>query len=271
MRLADLPVTDVRDALIEHRAGLLALLETLTPDQWAAPTAAPGWAVKDVAAHLLDVDLSWLSRQRDHDASGLVEASADHATFVAGLARRNQRWVDGATVLSPRLLVDLLRWSGQQLTGFLASLDLRASSSVYWAGPAPLWFDLAREFTERWVHGRQIREACTSDTDASADPHLGLVIRTFVWAFPHQYRPAAPPGTGVTVRIDPVGSWTLTRVGDAWTLAEGLRPGAAATLTLTADTAWRLLTGARYDPSDIRTIGAPGLLEPLFGVRGVIV
>jgi len=88
----------------------------------------------------------------------------------------------------------LLHWSGQQLTGYLDSVDLGSPSSVYWAGPAPLWFDLAREFTERWVHGRQILEACLHGRDASADQYLELVIRTFVWGFPHQHKAKAAPG-----------------------------------------------------------------------------
>src|SRR5216683_4939263 len=99
MRLDDLPVVDVRDAMIEHRAELLGLLENLRPGQWAAATVAPGWSVKDIAAHLLDVDLSWLTHTRDHDDSGLIDVAADHRSFVASLAKRNQRWVDGVTVL----------------------------------------------------------------------------------------------------------------------------------------------------------------------------
>jgi hypothetical protein len=41
----------------------------------------------------------------------------------------------------------------------LGTVELTRASSVYWAGPVPLWFDLAREFTERWVHYRQIQDA----------------------------------------------------------------------------------------------------------------
>ena len=47
----------------------------------------------------------------------------------------------------------------QGLDAHLGTVDLAGPSSVYWAGEVPLWFDLAREFTERWVHYRQIQEA----------------------------------------------------------------------------------------------------------------
>jgi hypothetical protein len=59
---------------------------------------------------------------------------ADREEFVAGLDQRNQRWVDGTRVLSPRLITSLLRWSGEQLDAYLATVDLARSSSVYWAG-----------------------------------------------------------------------------------------------------------------------------------------
>ena len=47
------------------RDHLLALLAELDEDDWARPTAAPGWSVKDVAAHLLGGDIAILSGKRD--------------------------------------------------------------------------------------------------------------------------------------------------------------------------------------------------------------
>lgn len=230
--------------------------------------------MKDVAAHLLDADLRWLTHGRDHDRSGLVPEMESNADFVRSLDMRNQRWVRGATLLSPRLLLDLLRWSGDQLDQFLAGIDLFAPSSVRWAGTVPQWFDLAREFTERWVHGRQIREGCGEPADATYDQDLGLVIRTFVWALPSQYHVDAGPGTVVRVTIEPIGVWDLVRDGDTWELREvesGLQSQPAATLTLPGDAAWRLLTGARYPSQAVRVSGDTALGEPLLAVRAVIV
>ncbi len=72
MRISDIPVVDVRGPLTEQRGRLLSLLASLSDEQWAAPTAAPSWSVKDIALHLLDVDLSWVARDRDHDRSGMI-------------------------------------------------------------------------------------------------------------------------------------------------------------------------------------------------------
>src|SRR5216684_3107174 len=134
MRISEAPVVDVRGPLTAQRRRLLSLLTSL----------------------LLDVDLSWLAHDRDHDQSGIIAVPSDHEKFVRGLAQRNQRWVDGTRILSPRLITGLLHWSGEQLDAHLSTVELAASSSVYWAGEVPLWFDLAREFTERWVHYQQI-------------------------------------------------------------------------------------------------------------------
>ena len=175
-------------------------------------------------------------------------------------------------VLSSRLITDLLRWSGEQLDAYLGPVDLAASSSVYWAGEVPLWFDLAREFTERWVHYRQIQDAVrAAGHDHRQDEHLPLVLHMFIWGFPHQYRAPAPAGTTIALQIPGIGAWTLTRTATGWSLDEGQAATPAASLQMSGETAWRLLTGARYDARQVRLSGDPALAAPLLRVRGIIV
>jgi uncharacterized protein (TIGR03083 family) len=272
MRISEAPVVDVRGPLTAQRGRLLSLLTSLSEAQWAAPTAAPQWSVKDIALHLLDVDLSWLAHGRDHDQAGIIPVPCGHEEFVRGLARRNQRWVDGTRILSPRLVTGLLGWSGEQLDAYLHTVDLAGASSVYWAGEVPLWFDLAREFTERWVHYRQIREAALpGEPGQPQDEYLPLVLRTFIWGFPHQYQAPAPPGTAIAVEIPGIGTWTLTKTATGWSLDEGQAATAAASLQISGEAAWRLLTGARYNPRQVQLSGDPALAKPLLRVRGIIV
>jgi hypothetical protein len=272
MRISEAPVVDVRGPLAAQRERLLTLLTSLSDAQWALPTAAPQWPVKDVALHLLDVDLSWLARDRDNDHSGTIPVPADRDAFVRGLAQRNQRWVDGTGMLSPRLITDLVRWAGDQLDAHLGRVDLTGPSSVYWAGEAPLWFDLAREFTERWVHYRQIQEATRpAGADQGPDEYLPLVLRTFIWGFPHQYRAPAPAGTTIALEIAGIGAWTLTSAATGWSLGEGHAAAPAAGLRISGEAAWRLLTGAPYDAREVQLSGDLALAEPLLRVRGIIV
>src|SRR6516162_3622424 len=114
MSLDETPVRDVRPLMAEEQADLLALLASLRDTDWAAPTEAGNWTVKDVALHLLDGNLGQLSMGRDEDASGLLDDSGDYRQFVAALDAKNQRWVEAARGLSPRVVTSLPHWSSEQ-------------------------------------------------------------------------------------------------------------------------------------------------------------
>lgn len=272
MRLKDAPVTDVRPLLVEERGDLLDLLRSLTDDDWRRPTSAGGWRVKDVALHLLDDDLGWLARGRDGDTSGLLDTTGDYRTFVASLDRKNQGWVDGASGLSPRLVCDLLEWSGREVDAFYATIDLASPARVIWASDdvAPMWLDLARDFTERWVHHQQIRNALRRPGHHTSK-YLAVVLRTFVWAFPHQYRADAAVGTQVTIDLQEGDSWTLSRFDHCWELDEGAASSPAARVDMPGDVAWRILTGAPADRTNLRRSGPSHLVDALLDVRAIIV
>ena len=258
--------------LRDERQDLLHLLKALTREEWAMPSAAPGWSVKDLALHLLDDDLGWLSRGRDDDNSGLVLMD-DHDSFVAALAAKNQRWIDGAQGLSAPVITELLEWSGQQMDAFYASMDLRGEGHVSWAsdGPVPIWFDIAQDLTERWVHQMQMREAVDQPGDHAAG-YLSAVLRTFVWALPHQYRVDASVGTRVQVDVATGGAWILVSEGSSrWSLDEGTSVMPDARARFTSDAAWRWLTGAAVSSEGQRLDGPPELCQPLLAVRGIIV
>ena len=117
----------------------------------------------------------------------------DHAGFVDALATKNQRWIDGARGLSLRVVAELLEWTGRQMDAYYDSMDLHGEGRVSWAGdgPVPLWFDIAQDLTERWVHQMQMREAVGRVEDY-AQRYLPTVLRTFVWALPHQFHVESP-------------------------------------------------------------------------------
>ena len=234
----------IGDLFAAERVQLLDLLTALPPDLWEAPTACAGWSVKDVAAHLLGDDLSRLARQRD----GFTEASPSPAeTLVTFINGRNAEWVQALRRLSAPVLCDLLRWSGEQTAAYFASLDLFAlGGSVSWAGPdpAPVWLDLAREYTERWHHQQHIREAVGAP-GLTAPRFFTPVLATFVRALPHTFRhAAATSGTTVQVNITGAsgGDWAVVGEEHSWVLYAGTAPQPAATVTLDQETAWRLFT-----------------------------
>ena len=236
----------------ESLGALLDLLDSLPNEQWQRPTACAGWTVKDVAAHLLGGDVGILSRQRDKYRPPAAAAIDSWDDLVALINRLNEQWVAAARRLSPRLLTDLLSYTGEQTSAYFGSLDPHAlGQPVSWAGsdPAPVWLDLAREYTERWHHQQHIRDA-VDRPGLTEVRYLGPALATFVRALPHTYRDVdAPAGTAVALTItgEAGGRWLLRREGRrhgddrSWSLYEGGEP-ASAELTLDPDTAWRTFT-----------------------------
>ncbi len=214
--------------------------------------------------------MTWLSQERDGELSGLINMS-DRQIFPRLLAEKNQRWVDAARVMSRRVVEDLPQWSGEQVDALHAGRDLLDEGWVSWASdePVPYWFNLAQEFTERWVHQQQMREAV--DRVEDHDVTLPDVLRTFIWAFPHQFRGAVGARV-IRMRIDPLGDWTLSATDDGgWNLSTGSPGSADARLHLTADAAWRMLTGAEVPAASITAEGDAAIVEALSMVRAIIV
>ena len=259
---------------------LLALLGGLAPDDWARATVAGSWQVRDVVAHLLDIDLRRLSATRDGHLPTPPDPIGSYAELVRFLNRLNAEWVSAARRLSPRVLVELHAVSGPLVAELVAALPPHepATFPVSWAGESESenWFDVGRDYTERWHHQMQIRDAVGAPLLLERrwlHPLLDLSFR----ALPHAYRDVfAPGGTIVTVHVsgEGGGSWSLVREGEAWHLRCGAAPDAAATVTLEPDVVWRMLYNALpADQASQRAVveGDASLAAPLFAMRSVMV
>jgi hypothetical protein len=173
---------------------------------------------------------------------------------------------------------ELLAFTAPLVEAHFASLDPGAvGEPVNWAGPdpAPVWFDIAREFTERWHHQQQIRDA--TGNPPLYDPYfLSPVLDTFVRALPHSFRHAsAPEGTVVRFEIsgEAGGVWFLVKAGHAWELALEAEAEAAADVVLPQDTAWRMFTkGVSGDSARLSAVirGDAALASAIFRTVSII-
>lgn len=229
-----------------HRQ-LMTLLRGLAPRDWARPTVAGAWCVRDVVAHLLDVQLRPLSLQRDGYAGPPPDRDlSEHGALVAWLNALNAEWLRGSARISPRLLVDLLEVVGPQTAEFLATLDPDGPAifPVAWAGESASrhWMDVGRDYTELWHHQAQIRLAVGApllESRAWLHPVLALAVRGLRRALASEIR---PEGTTVLVRVsgEAGGAWQAVAGGDGWTVAEGEVAHAHTHITLPDAVAWRV-------------------------------
>ena len=230
-------------------AELLNLLKGLPRTAWDQETVCAGWSVQDVVAHLLGGNVGRLSFGRDQQRlrDGRVFPS-DYEAQVAFIDQLNAEWVTTTRRLSPLLLIDFLAMTDEQLYHYFRRLPPLALSgaAVAWAGDtqSPNWFDIAREYTEKWLHQQHIREAVGAPL-LTQRRWLYPVLDTFLRALPHTYRTVvAPEGTMITFAItgEACGEWSLQRTDGQWQLLTGAAPTAVATASLDQDLAWRLFT-----------------------------
>jgi len=233
----------------EVRRELLSLLRGLRDEDWKKPTAAGNWNVKDVALHILGGDVGNLSRRRD--AFSLKADLSSYEKLVAFINEINASWVAAGQRISAPLLIDLLEHVGLQADQYFAGLDMFAMGEpVSWAGdePMPVWFDMAREYTERWHHQQQIRDA-TGRPGLYERRLFEPVMGTFVRALPWMFRDEKwAQGTTVTLRLTGVlnKEWSLVRADSNWELFEEDCKESSGTqdarVTLKAEDAWRIFT-----------------------------
>ena len=228
---------------------LIALLQSLSAEDWETPTIAPLWKVKDVASHLLDGNIRGLSISRDKYFGEKPPEDTSYQALVDFLNRLNADWVKATKRMSPEVLINLLETSGKVYYEHLKELDPFDPSifPVAWAGEAHSenWFHIAREYTEKWHHQQQIRLAAGKTdpllTKEFYHPFLDISMR----ALPYHYRNVEAQQHDVirfTVTGDGGGAWHLMYEKTEWVLLSQCTLRPASEVSIDGDIAWRLFT-----------------------------
>lgn len=231
---------------------LIALLSSLSAEEWHRPTVCSEWSVKDIASHLLDGAVRRLSAHRDGYFPASAPASfSSHQELVAYLHSLNRSWAQATQRLSPRVLLTLLDSTGKELSDLMQQLDptTPALFPVAWAGESSseCWFDIAREYTERWHHHQQIADAVAKDSGIFTRELYHPVLETFSRALPHTFASIhAPQDTKVTLYVIGAagGKWSIVRQKDSWNPCDDhSEPNAC--VSMPREIAWKVFTKRR--------------------------
>nr|WKN34111.1 maleylpyruvate isomerase N-terminal domain-containing protein [Tunicatimonas sp. TK19036] len=258
---------------------LVKLLEGLSAEDWDKQTIAPKWKVKDVAVHLFDGNLRALSMLRDKYYGEKPENINSYEDLVDFLNRLNADWVKATKRLSPQVIIDLLKSSGQEYCDFLETLDLndKAEFSVAWAGEneSKNWFHIAREYTEKWHHQQQIRLAVGDEQTLLEEKWYLPYLDTSVRALPYHYRDVAGNAKDV-VKFTFLGktetSWFLY-YKNGWELFTSVNAEPKSEVKIRSKDAWKIFTKGMTREEAIRNseiIGDKKLGEKIFDMIAVM-
>lgn len=257
---------------------LIELLKSLTSEDWNRQTLAKRWTVKDVTAHLLDTQLRALALSKSHAGETPPNINS-YQKLVDYLNQLNADWVKAMKRVDPDSLITLLESTQKSYIAYLHTLKPfdRAPFSVAWAGELESynWFHLAREYTERWHHQQQIREAVNKQGIMNREFFFPL-IQTFMMALPYTYRECvAENETVIKVIIngEEGGEWQIQYQHQQWHFTNSTRNTPTTTITLSPDTSWKIFTRALSKEAANERVTISGnneLGQPIFNMTSVM-
>ncbi|WP_281616466.1 maleylpyruvate isomerase N-terminal domain-containing protein [Flammeovirga sp. SubArs3] len=225
---------------------LFELLDGLSEEEWLAQTVAKKWVVKDVVAHLYDGNIRTLSGLRDghKPEPPVIESYQDLLDFLNQL---NADWVLAMKRVSPQMLVEFLKHTSRPFCEYYASLDLNAKAefSVAWAGEmeSKNWMHIAREYTEKFLHQQQIRDAVGKQGIINEEFFVPF-LEVCMYALPHTLRETSTT-SGHSIQLSITGEinkdWYVVFDGQKWNLT--LTPKDIVTIIeIDAYASWKLFS-----------------------------
>lgn len=250
----ELAILRAIDALDESFAATIALAATLTPAQWALPTACPacpGWTVHDQIAHLAGIEAHLLGRPR----ASVALPPLPHV--VDDIDREIEGDVEARRAVPDAALLDELREvSGTRLAQLRAAPPAPGERLPFLGGATlKARAALTIRVLDVWTHGEDIRRAVGAAPDL-ASTAAALTVEQLLRGFPSVVDKAGVPD-GAVVRLELDGPDPRVE-----TVAVGTEPTAAPTLTLAMDLATFTALGAGRVPptqAEVAVTGDPAL------------
>jgi hypothetical protein len=225
---------------------LIDLFKTLTIEEWEHSTLFPNWKVRDIAVHLLDTSIRRLSSQRDRHQPELTVSISSYAELARYITSLADRWSSAFTMVSPKIIIELTEEYQNQLVEFLNGLDPYGAAHfpVAWAGEekSENWFDIAREYTERWHHQMQIRDVLKKAPLYERHLYYPL-LDTFMQALPQHFRNEDQKvGCLLCVHVpgESGGKWFLLKNKNSWELLYDVKEKPDTIVQIDHDIAWKI-------------------------------
>lgn len=201
---------DPAAALVDEDLELAVLLDRLTADEWALPSACAGWDLKDVVLHLAQTNELAVASLEGRFADEVVALAsgiepAGGVDDWAALVVEKQSGADAAAVHE--------RWhdSTQALDEVIGNTDM--STKVQWiAGELAARTLVTTRLAETWIHAGDI--AAGLGVELEPTDRLWHIARLAWRTLPHAFARAGKSPVGL-VSFELVGP-----SGDAWRFAE---------------------------------------------------
>lgn len=234
----------VVDLLEQTWADLIALGAELSPKDWQAPTACPGWSVQDNVSHVIGTERMLAGEPApDIDVSGAAHVRND-------IGAVNERWVASRRDRpGPEVLAELREVTGARLDE-LRHLPAERWDEIGWSpiGQVPYRLFMQIRVLDSWTHTMDIRDAL--GRGGGWDGEVGrLVFERLSMSLPMVIgkRAAAPDGATVVVELTgPLSAELVIGVDGRAALLDTAPPEPTVRLSMGADT-FRRLTHGRQD------------------------
>ena len=239
----------------------LKLLKGLDNSDWLKPSPIKGRTVKDLVSHVIDGSLRNISMQRDNfNDNSNVPIIKSYNDLINHVQKLNTDWMNVSKRLSPEILIDLLEYSDKEFYKFMKSKkpNGKALFSVAWAGETESenWFDIAREYTEKWHHQMQIRLALDKPILLDTE-YTEPLYDTFMIALPYLYREFSEFENGTKIKISLTGklekSCVIEWKTDKWIFTDSCKSDIFTSVEIPDDIAWIIFTNTDREKEKYKT------------------
>jgi uncharacterized protein (TIGR03083 family) len=188
----------ITDALDETWSDIDRFLRLRPFEVYEAPTACPGWTVRDVISHLLGVALVMAGEPVPRHEGAWPE-------YVHNpIGELNEAFVEANRSRPGLEVLDAFREASRRCLATLRALDDEGWARLGWSpeGERPFHRFQETRVLDGWIHFQDIRDALGEPSD---DPGIGgeVVLNRFEAALPYIIgkRVGAPNGTLVRVNL----------------------------------------------------------------------